>query len=1016
VLSVILYGRNDAHGYNLQKRAALSLNSIAELLSDSDDEIIFVDYNTPDESPTFPEAIEDTLTGKAIGRLRVLRVRPAFHQRYARQTRLAALEPQSRNIAIRRANPDNRWVLSTNTDMIFVPHDPGDSLTAILGRLQDGGYHLPRFEVPESLWDRLDRMDPDLAMRSMRQWGRRFHLNEIVYGGYDNLYDAPGDFQLFLRSDLFAVGGFEERMILGWHVDANLARRMTLLRGEIKSAAHVLFGYHCGHLRQATSLHGRDRTENSPETFVAQIRDPVCRHQLDSWGAPDSEIEEIRLGPGQNGRFLAALSAAVPRDGPVSSEAAPYRPRFAAAFTAEHVLPHLCSLVYELPAGQRILYLGDNFELLAGLRKFLAEAHGAARLVVPSEIELGIGADPAFERQELYSALEQADAFIIQYPSADLLPGDLRKTWEWRCLSVLERIVAAERARPPATRRRVIAVNAVQTPLQVPLVRAVAVSSGIFTTRVCHGFVLDPPDDPLLMPVADPAWRAVYMSLGRRRAFDADEHALLRAVLDARTEGVPGWPRLALEIAAVLAEAEIARREYGLGAGERERLARAAAAILDDARRRVVAPPVALPPRPEMPTRLCSGNDWESPQWEAQAARCFPDENLYPLPRRTRWHWERISPFINLLAHVDPGPRPWVLVVADEPDRLPTLLGREGYRVAYATTDEVLASVSPTADWGSTLEVGGVIPAAEVYPLSRVHRGVRHRFAAIFALLPESGAARLHGLVERLGLLAAPGAHLEASLIVSVDAKEHAGALSFAAWQHLFDSEGVLGRFGLEPVGATDLRIPLDTVLRFAPGDAAAPVPGLSFDYGGGIATSAVIAARWPLAGSAAQAGELVLDGEQGRSEPKHSWLEEFPEVARRLLTTGQPFARILPGVEQNLLPLLCASAAVERTLTRVTVTAPDDGSDGVWLALFIDARRLASMRMSLHGPDIDAASVRRAIFRSEGGTITSGNHRYGGDSPELLFAASEPLGRGVVLLSLWSRSVELCKLNVAGV
>jgi len=76
MISVILYGRNDSHGYNLHKRAAISLNCIAEMLSDADDEILFVDYNTPNDLPTFIEAIYDTLTPKAKSRLRVFRVRP----------------------------------------------------------------------------------------------------------------------------------------------------------------------------------------------------------------------------------------------------------------------------------------------------------------------------------------------------------------------------------------------------------------------------------------------------------------------------------------------------------------------------------------------------------------------------------------------------------------------------------------------------------------------------------------------------------------------------------------------------------------------------------------------------------------------------------------------------------------------------------------------------------------------------------------------------------------------------
>ncbi len=81
MLSVILYGRNDSYGYNLHKRAAISLNCVAEMLSGERDEIIFVDYNTPNDLPTFIEAIYDTLTPRARRVLRVLRVRPEVHHR-----------------------------------------------------------------------------------------------------------------------------------------------------------------------------------------------------------------------------------------------------------------------------------------------------------------------------------------------------------------------------------------------------------------------------------------------------------------------------------------------------------------------------------------------------------------------------------------------------------------------------------------------------------------------------------------------------------------------------------------------------------------------------------------------------------------------------------------------------------------------------------------------------------------------------------------------------------------------
>src|SRR5258706_12410136 len=155
-----MYGRNDSHGYNLHRRAAISLNCIAELLRDPDDEIVFVDYNTPDDLPTFIEAISDTLTDTAKRKIRLLRVRPRVHQRFHEKTHLVALESISRNIAIRRSNPANRWILSTNTDMIFLPRRPGDTLDSIVARLEDGFYELPRFELPETLWESFDRLDP----------------------------------------------------------------------------------------------------------------------------------------------------------------------------------------------------------------------------------------------------------------------------------------------------------------------------------------------------------------------------------------------------------------------------------------------------------------------------------------------------------------------------------------------------------------------------------------------------------------------------------------------------------------------------------------------------------------------------------------------------------------------------------------------------------------------------------------------------------------------------------------
>lgn len=284
MISVLLYGRNDSHGYNLHKRAAISLNCIAQVLDHADDEIIFVDYNTPDDMPTFVEAIQDTLTEKAKRRIRILRIRPEIHERFKHKTHLVALELVSRNAAARRSNPANRWLLSTNTDMVFVSRNDAQSLSDVAAKLKDGFYHLPRFELPECLWELLDRLDPEGIIEAIRDWGVRFHLNDVVYMNDTVIYDGPGDFQLALRDDVFAIDGFHEEMLLGWHVDLNFAKRMKLYRGDVKSALPLLYGYHCDHTRQATVLHSRGRVENDMGRFFFDVSQAGVPDQKDSWG------------------------------------------------------------------------------------------------------------------------------------------------------------------------------------------------------------------------------------------------------------------------------------------------------------------------------------------------------------------------------------------------------------------------------------------------------------------------------------------------------------------------------------------------------------------------------------------------------------------------------------------------------------------------------------------------------------------------------------------------------------
>ena len=122
--------------------------------------------------------------------------------------------------------------LSTNTDIIFVRQD-GISLSELAAGLEPGLYQAPRLEIPETLWEGLNRTEPRSIIETVRGWGRSLHLDEIVYGNKSILYDGPGDFQLMDREGILAINGFDERMLVGWHLNSNISKRMELRYGRI---------------------------------------------------------------------------------------------------------------------------------------------------------------------------------------------------------------------------------------------------------------------------------------------------------------------------------------------------------------------------------------------------------------------------------------------------------------------------------------------------------------------------------------------------------------------------------------------------------------------------------------------------------------------------------------------------------------------------------------------------------------------------------------------------------------
>jgi len=503
MISVILYGRNDSYGYNLHKRAALSLNCIAAVLDGPDDEILFVDYNTPDDFPTFPEAIQDTLTQRARTLLRVLRVRPRHHARFAARSHLQALEPVARNVALRRSNPANRWVLSTNTDMIFVPRGPA-SLSAVASTLADGFYGLPRFEIPESLWESLDRLDPTATIAQVGAWGGDFHLNEIVTLDEPAVrFDGPGDFQLMLRHDLSAVHGFDERMLLGWHVDSNIAVRLARRHGPVRDILDAFYGYHCDHTRQVTPAHRPGAAQNDWRRFVTAVADEVAPDQPD-WGMADAEIEEIRLDE-QLAAHRNALAAAVPRAMTTPSHAAFGAATFGRTdYDAAHVAPFVIDALCCQPPGTRLGWFATRADLLARVAASWPVMGFSRSVQVAVHDALPQAAlPPGAVATDTAEIAGDADVLVFDFALTDALRNGTTLAMDddpavAAVLGAFRACVAAEQQRSAAGMplRRFIAVNAINNPIERIVTARIGAPMSPFAARLRQGFMVRPPPPP----------------------------------------------------------------------------------------------------------------------------------------------------------------------------------------------------------------------------------------------------------------------------------------------------------------------------------------------------------------------------------------------------------------------------------------------------------------------------------------------------------------------------------------
>jgi hypothetical protein len=295
MITFLVAGRNDGYGINLHKRTAISLNFLASLCQDDNDEIVYVDCNTHAQDCTLAEAIADTLTPEARRRLRIFRVSGEQMLAAIGETPLPFSDELSRNVGIRRSNPKNPWLLSTNCDILIQPLG-NRSLADLLKTLPRRFYLCPRIGVPAAQWQMLDRVNIqqmcEFCDGVLAQGARLPAEREQPWLRFHSV----GDFQLAPREQWFQIAGCEEGMKFWGHSDANNAKRLNLLNGggrtpDLSDQLRVL---HLDHNFTAGNAHQNILIHNDWKRWIDDVTAPDSHNGKD-WGLAGLDLPEIRL-------------------------------------------------------------------------------------------------------------------------------------------------------------------------------------------------------------------------------------------------------------------------------------------------------------------------------------------------------------------------------------------------------------------------------------------------------------------------------------------------------------------------------------------------------------------------------------------------------------------------------------------------------------------------------------------------------------------------------------------------
>jgi hypothetical protein len=649
MLSIVICGTNDNGGYNLHKRAALTLNTAAELLG-ADDEILFVDFNTSGDLPTLPEAIADTLTPRAAEKTRIIRLRSP-----------GLTEAQALQAGVKAAAAASDWFMFLRLGAIL-GLDAGADLNSVLRASPPAPVRLAALPLPEAFWGGLDRNAPQETTSAMSAWAARSHLDPAVIGG------AP----VYLASRT-------------WTQAPTAGETADLGPGA------GLRAYDC-------SFHGAvtpaDWT-NLPQAFARS-----------GGNAGAGGVEVFTVHKASADRYVRGLTAVVKE--PLSGflEAA-YVPEAygGLGYHPDHVLPYLLDLVSCVPPNTRIGYVGARTDTFTAFAEAWSAMGAEQPLLTP---DLAPWLDhPKATAWPFDAWVEEAEFFVFEVgaetnQTQETLNAEERsRIWavDYSFRQTAER--DKDRQSAGAAPRRALVINGVHNFFEPLVMATLSVTLTPFSSRIRHGYFTDPAAGRLAR--ASQAERDAAAALSRRTAFAPSELDFLGRLFSHLEPGSghASWEqagRMGTEIAA-LAEAGWS----GLSAkwGERrrneilDRLAEARPSRTAQVRASLVASQGDMPAG----SRLAQLEDWERPEWARLARLLFPGRPHDNLFERDLWVWERVTLAENLQRHFPIGGGATVLLAGKLPEAFATGLAALDYQVDIVDPRSLSQGRFQAVDW-----------------------------------------------------------------------------------------------------------------------------------------------------------------------------------------------------------------------------------------------------------------------------------------------------------------------------